>query len=303
LLVLLCGACGRIGFDGRVGGVDAGNGSKIADAPCTFGPFSTPTRLDPGVQAVDDDWFPSPAVDETLLMFHTYRPTSQGADLWIALRASASLPFATPTRIIELSTTDDEMTPVVSEDGLEIFFATRTALPTELYRAQRGSLADPWGTPELLSTLGSPSADYMPWITADGTELWFSSARPGTIGFLDLWVATRAARGAPFAAPSHVTALGSTNDDGCPTLSADALEIFFTSDRPGGPGQLDVFTSRRPARDQPFDAPRVVMELSSTGDEFGLRLSADGTTMYLNYNTDVNGGGDADMWRATRNCL
>lgn len=140
--------CGRVGFDSSLGATDAGDDSGASlDGPCTFGPFSTPTRLDASVQAVDDDWFPTPAANETLLVFHTYRPTSAMADLWMTTRPSPTDPFDTPTRILELSSTDDEMSPTLSEDGLEIFFARRTASPTELYRAVRGSLLDPWGPP------------------------------------------------------------------------------------------------------------------------------------------------------------
>jgi hypothetical protein len=95
----------------------------------------------------------------------------------------------------------------------------------------------------------------------------------------------------------------SPQDEYAPALSTDGLEIFFASNRPGGKGGFDVYTSRRPALDQPFAPPTVVTEVNSALDDVGPRISSDGTTLYLNYDSITAGGGDADMWTATRSCL
>jgi hypothetical protein len=65
----------------------------------------------------------------------------------------------------------------------------------------------------------------------------------------------------------------------------------------------DIYTAHRPALDQPFSTPVLVPELSSARDDNGVRLSRDGKTMYLNYDTLTSGGANADLYSATRTCL
>jgi len=291
-----CAACGRINFDSLA--ADA----SPADAECTaFGPFSTPLKLDAVLQSPADDWFPTPSVGGTQLYYYTFRAPSQGAAVWVAERATSSSPFAAASRVSSLDTADDEAQPTLTDDGLYIVFASKpSAGQHDLYASKRMSPTDAWGAPIPLTILNSASSDFTPWISGDGLRLWFSSAR--STNFTDLYEATRMSRAVAFEAPQLITELVSSTEDQAPTLSYDGLELFFVSGRAGGPGMFDVYTARRPSLGQPFTTPQVVPELSSARDEYGLRLSPDGTTMFLNYDTLVNGGGNADMWTATRAC-
>src|SRR5262249_6398405 len=153
--------------------------------------------------------------------------------------------------------------------------------------ASRSDPAAMFGAPVLLSNVSRPSVyDASPWISGDGLRLVFASMN-GPLSMTALFEATRPDRTVMFGAPVLLAPLDldSSNED-TPTLSPDGLEIFFTSDRPGGTGQFDVYTSRRPALDQPFAAPQEVKVLDSALDEAGLRLSHDGATLY--YNTQCN---------------
>ena len=38
-----------------------------------------------------------------------------------------------------------------------------------------------------------------------------------------------------------------------PSISADGLELFFESHRPGGHGNADIYVSRRASKDDPWD--------------------------------------------------
>jgi len=72
-----------------------------------------------------------------------------------------------------------------------------------------------------------------------------ASNRPGGIGGLDIWIATRTGKNAPFGAPAHVGApVNSTADDFCPSPMAGGW-FFFVSTRPGGCGDADIYVTRR----------------------------------------------------------
>jgi Tol biopolymer transport system component len=102
-----------------------------------------------------------------------------------------------------------------------------------------------------------------------------------------------------FGAAMQIVELASTSGDDDPTLTGDLLEIYFISNRPGGAGASDVWTSSRPSVDQPFSPPVVVASLSSPQNEETTRITADGLTMWVA--SDRSGpAGVFDLWASTR---
>jgi Tol biopolymer transport system component len=128
------------------------------------------------------------------------------------------------------------------------------------------------------------------------------SNRPGGAGGRDIWLAGRRRTVDGFDPPQPLTELDSAADESSTSLSADGLEIIFSSNRAGGAGGLDLWHARRARTDLPFDAPTRLAELSSSHADSRPSLSADGTTIYFNYAANEEGGDDADIWVATR-CL
>ena len=105
-----------------------------------------------------------------------------------------------------------------------------------------------------------------------------------------------------FSAPRRLAELATSvfnstflrNDN--PSLTADQLEIYFTSDRGAG---MDIWHARRSHPSQRFGPPQVVPELSSARVETSPVIAADGLTCWLA--SDRTGGlGDLDIWVATR---
>ncbi len=70
-------------------------------------------------------------------------------------------------------------------------------------------------------------------ITHDGLTILFDSTRPGGTGGVDLWMATRGATGQAFGPATPLTGLNSAGFDARPSLSWDASELYFSSDRAG----------------------------------------------------------------------
>ncbi len=82
-----------------------------------------------------------------------------------------------------------------------------------------------------------------------------------------------------------------------PTLTADLLEIYFTSDRVSGNG--DVWSARRSTRSQQFVSPAPVTEVNTDGFETSAAISADGLTLW--FGSDRPGAvGTTDIWVSSR---
>ncbi len=126
----------------------------------------------------------------------------------------------------------------ITPDGL--FFSVGAGPPSmrDLYVLERSEVGAAFGPPMLLSGLrGAESAGYAA-LTADGRGIYFhreGASQP------DIYFATRESVSDPFGAPFPVPDLNTINDDSDPALSADGMELFFNSDRPGGMGGPDLY--------------------------------------------------------------
>jgi WD40-like Beta Propeller Repeat len=102
------------------------------------------------------------------------------------------------------------------------------------------------------SQLNTAALDGCPIESPDGLSLYIASNRPGGLGGIDIWVARRASRTAPWGAPVNLGApVNSAANDFCPT-PINGGGLFFVSTRAGFCGSVAnadlYFTRRNPAR-------------------------------------------------------
>jgi hypothetical protein len=151
--------------------------------------FTAPVALTAlNTAAIDTQPYLQPGGNE--LLFSSARGGSTGeGDLYRSIRSGTT--FSPPTRIAELATADDEGDPVLTADGLTIYFrSTRPAAFAghNIYVATRPSTADPFGPAVLVDNVNSEGDDGASWLSADGCRLYLSSDRSGNN---DIFVATR----------------------------------------------------------------------------------------------------------------
>lgn len=92
------------------------------------------------------------------------------------------------------SVSNVDQRPSVSHNGREIFWdSTRfgTLGGPDIWTATRSSTSDPWGSAVHLGSLSSPGFDARPFISQDGSTLYFASIRAGGEGSIDTYVTTR----------------------------------------------------------------------------------------------------------------
>jgi WD40-like Beta Propeller Repeat len=135
--------------------------------------------------------------------------------------------------------------------------------------------------------------DGCPFISRDGKTFYMASNRPGGLGGIDIWVSKRASVDDPWGAPANVGApVNSGANDFCPTISRDGHLFYFVSNRAGGCGGDDIYTTRlRPDGWDPVE--NLGCEVNSSANEaspFSLPERAEGPVLY--FSSTRSGGGD-----------
>lgn len=133
-------------------------------------------------------------------------------------------------------------------------------------------------------------------ISPDGkTALWFSRNRPGGPGGYDIWMSRRTSGVWGAAVPVSFNSPGRDFD---PAYSADGKYVYFSSDRPGGPGGDDIY--RAAVLGDGFSAPEQLgPKVNSASKEWAPMLAPDGNTLLFSSDR-VGGAGRQDLYVAAR---
>lgn len=210
----------------------------------------------------------------------------------------ADFVFGTPMNLgqpINSSADDGSMT--MSPDGLELYFdSSRDGW--NLWVTKRATVSGPWGEAERLWFTTTETIDFGPNLSADGLELYYSSNRGGAF---HMWVTKRATILDSWAEPVN---LGNTVNgpyDGLgPHISADGLELFFGSNRPGGSGGTDIWVTKRKTIDDPWGDPvNLGANVNSSAHDNSPVVSADGLLLFFE-SIRPGGYGDYDIWMSRR---
>lgn len=151
-----------------------------------------------------------------------------------------------------------------------------------------------WLQPENLgcASTGSgpnfPGGEFSPSVveTAEGTLLYFSS--PGNDGGTDqdIYVSVMGPDGS-FGVATKVEELSTAANDQMPNVSRDGLEVVFVSDRAGGAGALDIWTSTRESTSDPWSAPVNLAGINTAAGESRPSLSGDGRRLHFGRLGDI----------------
>ncbi len=139
-----------------------------------------------------EDWDSQPSVtcDGQTLYFTSNREGGLGgADLWMSIKNPDGSWSEATNLGPEINTPGDEEAPYISNDGNTLFF-TSTGHPGQgegdLFIARK--ISDTWAAPENLDyPFNSPGKEIGFFLHADGKTAYFSSARAGGSGGLDIY--------------------------------------------------------------------------------------------------------------------
>jgi len=155
----------------------------------------TKPELVPELSSDADDAPRPPALNGTLMPLSSKRHGGVLYQIYFAARSSAEQPWAEPNQehlgAIN-SAAYQSADGFLSADGLSLYFSSNRARTSDLYVARRATLNDDFGTPEALADLNTAWEERMPWLSPDGTQLYFASNRvSGQYEQYALYVATK----------------------------------------------------------------------------------------------------------------
>jgi hypothetical protein len=209
-----------------------------------------------------------------------------------------------------------DASPTISKSGLSLYFQSNRPHPDaqggfDIYVSQRDSLEDLWETPANLGpTINGPKGEFCNALPVDGHWMIFTSNRPGGCGGQDLWISHRKDKRNDFGWETPVNLgciVNSAAADHSPFLfndeAAGQVLLYFSSNRPGGTGLLDIYVSSFSNETGTFGLPVPVAELNTAADDYHPFLRKDGLEMIF-ASGRPGGFGSIDLYVSTREtCL
>lgn len=209
------------------------------------------TKLSPAIPVSElntdgDDGTPWISADGLELFFYSDRSgTMGGKDLMQASRTSVDQPFGDPQWMENVNSSGDDYGPLLSPDGLELFFSSNRSdglgeYYPDLWVARRGSLGEDFSAPRHLTELNTLFREDGAALSPDGLTLYFASSRPDNTN-TDIWFASRPSVEEPFGAVEAFTEANSEFPEIDPYLSWDGWEFLFGSNRADDEGERDLY--------------------------------------------------------------
>ena len=254
-----------------------------------FCSFTTPDTIKPQIlpQTVNsydgEEYGPTVTIDDRTLYFVGLNRIdgSSTEDIYVSHRDTMG-EWSRARRISELSHPYRNEAPTsISADGhtMLLFVEGRMCFSQ---KTERG-----WSEPQSLPSLfriGNWQADAM--FAPDGSAILFAANYPTKQGeqpSLNIFVSTRAKDGSWSKPFSIGEAINTPGMERSPFLHPDMKTLYFSSDRPGTIGELDVWVSRR-LSDTCWtcwsEPENLGPQINTTGRDCWYKISTDGTRAY-----------------------
>jgi len=209
----------------------------------------TATNLGPAVNSSARDEEPGISSDGLSIYFCSLRSGGYGGyDMWVTTRATAQDDWGSPVNLgLPVNSSADDFSEDISADGLELYFGSNRSGSSgyDIWVAKRATMQDKWTTPVNLGTpVNSSSAELCSDVSPDGLSLILVSARAGGYGgsLGDLWLTKRSPTNSPWGQPVNLGPIvNSSSSENGPCLSAGGSMLYYSCDRAGGSGLMDMW--------------------------------------------------------------
>jgi outer membrane protein OmpA-like peptidoglycan-associated protein len=185
--------------------------------------------------------------------------------------------------------------PVLPADQQEIIFTRRNGwTPNDDEDIYISFLEEEnrWGVPQSISeNINTSGNEGTCSISGDGRTLIFTSCmgREG-YGSCDLFISRK--RGGEWTEPENMgPKVNSAGWDSQPSLSADGRTLYFISDRSGGEGRRDIWTSTKDQRDEWTKARNIGAPINTEDDEVSPFIHLNGQRLYFASRGHIGMGG------------
>lgn len=238
----------------------------------------------------------------------------EDVDVWIDQCNTAKKLLASPLDVKienmgpEINSKYDDKTPAISADGMKLVFTTRRPETTnspvdaegdgkyfeDIYFSDFDTLTKKWKTADdVPGSINSNNAhDAVTGISADGKMIFIykndlkdPQSRGGDI------YSSKIVNGKWRTPENMAKPINTSYWEGGACISPDGKTLFFTSERPGGSGNSDIWMAKRLTKTT-WDKPvNLGPDVNSDFDEVGLFLAPDGKTLFFCSNGKGSMGG------------
>ncbi len=280
-------------------------------APAKYSAWSTPQNLGAVVNSTANEQNAQLSKDGLAIYFSSDRGGGLGGlDIYVTRRASLDSPWGTPDNLgAPVNTSSLDFAPNVSIDGHLLFFASSRPDGeggSDLYMSWRDDVTDDkaWSEPVNLgppvnTTENEQAPNYLQNAEEGRGNLYFNRGLAAS-NLADLYYAAVSRDGVALGPVVYVEGLNTDQaNEQAATLRHDAKEVFFFSNRLGGKGGNDIWTSTRQNASRAWSAPTNVESLNTTSADVTPNPSFDGLTMLLGSSRTGTMGGN-DIWMTTR---
>lgn len=218
----------------------------------------------------------------------------------------------------EVNSAFEELAPHLSRDGLALYFTSNrpgAAGAEDLWVSRRASSRHPWmSATNLGPAINTAGNERSPALSSNGRLLFFASDRAGGSGGFDIWLSWRAdpQDDSSWQPPVNLgTGVNTSATDAGPSfLEAMAArlphhgrgraaipQLYMASNRPGGPGGLDIYAGSVPGG---WAGPAMLIpELSGPLADLTPTVRRDGLEIVIASNRAETLGG-FDLWHSFR---
>lgn len=189
---------------------------------------------------------------------------------------------------IEINSSFDEYAPVINKDGSFMFFTSRRPITSKeirkgvgrerIYYAEKNEVG--WTDAKLLESPINTSNNYNSAVALsnDGKSLFIY--RDDRYGNGDLFVSHLS--GFKWSTPEPLPSpINSVFHESSLSISTDGNTLFFTSNRDGGVGGMDIWYTKKNKAGTWGDAKNLGDIVNTEGDEEGVFIHPDGKTLYF----------------------
>jgi hypothetical protein len=233
-------------------------------------------------------------------------------------RVKADFTFGEPTALeATINSGGHPWFDCISNDGQELYIEKpigggTMSMDYDIFVSTRSTIDDPWSDPVRLGPpINTGDLESFACLSSDDLELYFASNRPGSYGRWDLWVSTRPTRFDSWVLPENLgPTINTSASDKTPWITADGLELYFSSGRSGGYGNDDIWVTRRPTIGDNWGTPMNLGPVvnSAAFDAFPC-LSPGGLAIFFSDYPDQSlrvrpgGLGQTDIWMSRRKSI
>jgi OOP family OmpA-OmpF porin len=225
-------------------------------------------------------YFPAMTADENFMIFTARKSTHELDDENIYVSRKVKGDWTAPQGISPLvNGRENEGTSSINADARIMVF-TKCGSPEgqgscDIFITER--FGNQWKEPQPIREINSPNWDSHPSLSPDGRTIYFTSARPGGYGKMDIWAAEKDSNGrwqAPFNLGPEIN---TPYDEETPFIHANGQTLYFASDGHPGFGKIDLFQTHK-VKNSWLKPKNLGRAINSYKDESGLFITASGKT-------------------------